>query len=435
MDLGPDFIPKERYTTRAFTEVEYARLWPRTWQVACREEELPVPGDFVEYRIADQSILVVRAGADEIRAYYNSCRHRGTRLAHGCGSVADGQITCPFHGWRWNLDGSCAFVLDPDEFGLSSLDTPGLQLGELRCERRWGFVWICADPDAHSLDEHLSPLPHYFDPYHLEDMRFLWYRTTVLPTNWKATLDAFHEGYHNYGTHRQLLQWSDDTAMRYEQFANGHARYVTVRGAGPSKRFGLSPGEWDDRELLYQQVMHLGRSFEGGLYSEADMEAAEQLRTMEIPDGSSAAAEFSRLVAEHAAAGRRPLPGVDARATRRGHGRVLGVPQPGDVGQSGQLLHVPGAAERRRSRLVHLRHVGVAAVRAVGRSADARARDRGVRRHRRVGHHSWSGLREHAGGPGRVALMGVPGLAAQQPPGDEPVEHAARARPILEARS
>ena len=165
----------------------------------------------------------MRAGVDDVRAYYNSCRHRGTRLAHGCGAVADGQITCPFHGWRWNLDGSCSFVLDPEEFGLTSLDSPGLRLGELRCERRWGFVWICADPDARSLDEHLSPLPDYFDPYHLEDMRFLWYRTTVLPANWKAALDAFHEGYHNFGTHPQLLQWSDDTAMRYEQFANGHA--------------------------------------------------------------------------------------------------------------------------------------------------------------------------------------------------------------------
>jgi phenylpropionate dioxygenase-like ring-hydroxylating dioxygenase large terminal subunit len=299
-DLGSEFIPKERYTTRAFTELERARLWPRTWQVACREEELAEPGDFVEYRIADQSILVVRADTDEIRAYYNSCRHRGTRLAHGCGALADGQITCPFHGWRWNLDGSCSFVLDPDDFGLTSLDTPGLHLGEIRCERRWGFVWICPDPDAHPLEEHLAPLQQYFDPLHLEDMRFLWYRTTVLPANWKAALDAFHEGYHNFGTHPQLLQWSDDTAMRYEQFPNGHARYVTVRGAGPSKRFGLSPGEWDDRELLYQQVMHLGRSFEGGLYSESDMEAAERLRTMDIPEGSTAAAEFSRLVAEHA---------------------------------------------------------------------------------------------------------------------------------------
>ena len=88
--------------------------------------------------------------------------------------------------------------------------------------------------------------------------------------------------------------------MRYEQFDNGHARYVTVRGAGPSKRFGLSPDQWDDRELLYEQVMHLGKSFEGGLYSDDDMAAAARLRTMEIPEGSTAATEYSKLVAERA---------------------------------------------------------------------------------------------------------------------------------------
>jgi phenylpropionate dioxygenase-like ring-hydroxylating dioxygenase large terminal subunit len=161
-------------------------------------------------------------------------------------------------------------------------------------------VWVCADSAARSLDEHLSPLGEWFDPLHLESMRFLWYRTTVLPANWKAALDAFHEGYHNYGTHPQLLQWSDDTAMRYEQFDNGHARYVTVRGAGPSKRYGMTPDEWDDRELLYQQVMHLGRSFDGGLYSDDDMVAATRLRTMDIPEGSTAATEFSKLVAARA---------------------------------------------------------------------------------------------------------------------------------------
>jgi phenylpropionate dioxygenase-like ring-hydroxylating dioxygenase large terminal subunit len=319
-DLRPGFIPKERYTTRAFTELERDRLWSRSWQVACREEELATAGDFVEYQIADQSILVVRLDTDEIRAYFNSCRHRGTRLANGCGALADGQITCPFHGWQWNLDGSCAFVLDPDDFGVTSLDAPGLQLGELRCERRWGFVWICADPDARPLDEHLSPLGEYFDPLHLESMRFLWYRTTVLPANWKAALDAFHEGYHNYGTHPQLLQWSDDTAMRYEQFPNGHARYVTVRGAGPSQRFGLSPDEWDDRELLYQQVMHLGKSFEGGLYSESDMDVAGQLRTMEIPEGSTAAAEYSRLVGERARAAGIQFPELSPEQRAEGTG-------------------------------------------------------------------------------------------------------------------
>jgi len=100
---------------------------------------------------------------------------------------------------------------------------------------------------------------------------------------------------------------------------------VTVRGAGPSKRFGKSPDEWDDRELLYQQVMHLGRSFDGGLYSEADMEAAEQLRTMDIPEGSSAAAEFSRLVAQRAQGAGIRFP--ELRLSRRQEMNLLNMQQ------------------------------------------------------------------------------------------------------------
>ena len=74
--------------TCAFTEVERERLWPRTWQVACRRRRSSRHRamDVDEDRIADQSILVVRDADDEIPAFYNTCRHRGTRLANGCGA-------------------------------------------------------------------------------------------------------------------------------------------------------------------------------------------------------------------------------------------------------------------------------------------------------------------------------------------------------------
>ncbi len=149
--------PSPRSSTR--------RLWPRTWQVACREEELAAPGDFVEYRIADQSILVVRAGADEIRAYYNSCRHRGTRLAHGCGS----------RGRR------------PDHLSVPRVAVEPRRLVRVRARPRRvrSHVARHARPAARRaalrtalglrvdlrrsrrrarLDEHLSPLQQYFDP-------------------------------------------------------------------------------------------------------------------------------------------------------------------------------------------------------------------------------------------------------------------------------
>ena len=110
------FVPKARYTSAAFADLELERLWSRVWQVAAREEELAQPGDFVEYTIGDESVLVVRAGDGTIGAFHNSCRHRGTRLAAGAGAFADGCIQCPYHGWQYDLDGALVRVVDAEEF-------------------------------------------------------------------------------------------------------------------------------------------------------------------------------------------------------------------------------------------------------------------------------------------------------------------------------
>ena len=78
-----DRIPKQRYYDPEFYALEAELFWPRVWQMACRLEEIPKPGDFVEYEILDQSIIVVRVDESTIRAYYNSCRHRGMKLVEG----------------------------------------------------------------------------------------------------------------------------------------------------------------------------------------------------------------------------------------------------------------------------------------------------------------------------------------------------------------
>ena len=100
-----NFIPKERYVSREFFDLEMERLWPRVWQMACREEEVPRTGDFLEYIIGDQSILITRSEPDTVRAFYNTCPHRGTRLAAGVGNFATGEIRCRYHAWRFELDG------------------------------------------------------------------------------------------------------------------------------------------------------------------------------------------------------------------------------------------------------------------------------------------------------------------------------------------
>ena len=81
-------VPGARYTSREFFDLEMERLWPRVWQVACREEEIPNPGDFLEYTIGDQSDPRRPQRRRDIRAFFNACPHRGTRLADGIGTSA-----------------------------------------------------------------------------------------------------------------------------------------------------------------------------------------------------------------------------------------------------------------------------------------------------------------------------------------------------------
>src|ERR1700740_2528819 len=81
----PELIPARRYNDEAFFEIEQQKLWPRVWQMACRLEEIPEVGDYVEYTLFEKSIIVVNTTAG-VRAFHNICRHRGMRLIDGNGN-------------------------------------------------------------------------------------------------------------------------------------------------------------------------------------------------------------------------------------------------------------------------------------------------------------------------------------------------------------
>jgi nitrite reductase/ring-hydroxylating ferredoxin subunit len=283
MLVGEDgTVPKERYTSREFLEAEMACLWSRVWQVACREEEVPSVGDYLEYLIGDQSVLVVRAGPDELKAFHNCCLHRGTRLAEGTGSFSDGQIRCRYHAWCYHLDGRLKEVVDREEFGPMP---EGLGLKELRCESWGGFVFVSMDPAAPPLADYLQPIPDHLGPYHLERMRFVSYKTTVLPANWKVVVDAFNEAYHVQGTHPQLLAWTDDVNMEYQQVGI-HSRYGRLensrRQLRPSPRLQIPDDEVDEWEILSRLVSGLG-----GLFLREERRLVEQLRAQGVPEGAS----------------------------------------------------------------------------------------------------------------------------------------------------
>ncbi len=138
-----------------------------------------------------------------VRAYYNSCRHRGMKLVEGSGSRRT--FVCPFHGWCWGLDGKNTFVLRPEVFDEGNLDADDLALAPVRCELWGGCAWINLDDDAPPLRDCIEPFASRHDEWKVGALRTEWWKSCLLPVNWKLATAAFMEGYHVPQTHPQLL--------------------------------------------------------------------------------------------------------------------------------------------------------------------------------------------------------------------------------------
>jgi len=173
--------------------------------MACRLEQIPNVGDFIEYANLGVSVLVVRTN-DGVRAYENTCRHRGVKLAEGHGNCETQGFTCPFHGWRWNIEGENTFVYGRGKFTDHQLDRADLALRPVRVELWVGCVFINFDQDAPPLRDALGPLAERLERYRVGEMRADWCYATTLPANWKLAMEAFMEGYHVMRTHPQLYE-------------------------------------------------------------------------------------------------------------------------------------------------------------------------------------------------------------------------------------
>jgi hypothetical protein len=125
-------------------------------------------------------------------------------------------------------------------------------------------VFVNLDAGAEPLLEFLDPLPTLLAPYRFQDMRLRGYLTTVLPANWKVVVDAFNEAYHVQGTHPQLLPWTDDVSIQYEQLGK-HAHYGRLPSARrqlrPSPRLGIPDDQIDEGAILRGLVSGLGGAF------------------------------------------------------------------------------------------------------------------------------------------------------------------------------
>ncbi len=194
-NVGRGGLPAWAYDHDELMELEKELVFRRNWLLVGHVNEIPGPGDFMTLDVADERALVVRGRDGEVRAFHNLCRHRGSRVvaepSGNCGPV----ITCPFHGWSYDLDGRLRGLPHPESFG--AMDQAGLGLKPLQIDVWHGMVFVRFKGEGPSITGTLAPIEAAVAPYRLEEMRPIGKRWRMeFEANWKATVDVDNEGYH-----------------------------------------------------------------------------------------------------------------------------------------------------------------------------------------------------------------------------------------------
>lgn len=220
----PD-IPGRRYVDPEFLTLEKDRMWKRAWLYAGHTDQVAAPGRWFLTRNTGAPVIVLRDLKGEVRAFYNTCQHRGAPLVTGDAGEARGFV-CGYHGWSYTLEGKLTAVRDKRDF--VELDFACRSLVPVRCEMLGSLIFINEDPDAQPLIDHIGPMAGELDQFQLDRLRLVDSRSYEVGCNVKVLLDAFLEVYHIKSIHQSTVdRFLDHRGMIVTLWPNGHSRMCT----------------------------------------------------------------------------------------------------------------------------------------------------------------------------------------------------------------
>jgi phenylpropionate dioxygenase-like ring-hydroxylating dioxygenase large terminal subunit len=205
-------LPSERYLTAEAFEQDRELVFGGGWQLAAFSPDVAVPRSYATARLGATEVLLTRDGYGELRAFHNVCQHRGALLAEGMGRGST--LSCPYHAWTYDLDGSLRRAP-----GMDSIDTSRIRLCELRVAERPPFVFVHPGPAAPDLDEAFGELFDSISALGIDMARLAAeglreVREWEMAANWKVVVENSLECYHCAVAHPSLRRSLD--LRRYE---------------------------------------------------------------------------------------------------------------------------------------------------------------------------------------------------------------------------
>jgi Rieske 2Fe-2S family protein len=199
-------IPARYYYDPQHYERELEVFWYGMWVMAGREEEVPEPRDYKVLRIGTQSIVILRDLDGQLRAFHNTCRHRGSILCtEEQGRLPGRRLVCPYHSWTYGLDGQ--LVATPRQMASPDFDRGAYPLFKVAVGTWGGFMFVnlAGDRGAPFADA-LGDIPARFKNYGFADLRIGKRIVLDVKANWKVLFENFAECFHCPPVHPELCE-------------------------------------------------------------------------------------------------------------------------------------------------------------------------------------------------------------------------------------
>jgi Rieske 2Fe-2S family protein len=214
-------LPARFYTSPDLFARELDVFYRQMWVVVARVEDLPAPGAWISRAVAGDDVVVVRAGGpDDLSAFYNVCRHRGTKLCSGDGGQLDGAIRCPYHAWTYDYRGRLIGAPHMDASpGFRREDFP---LNAVRVGTWDGFVFVAMAPAGPGLADQLGALPDRFRPWRMGELVRAHRVVYDVAANWKLVVQNYNECLHCPNLHPALNRLSHYLSGENEPLRPGY---------------------------------------------------------------------------------------------------------------------------------------------------------------------------------------------------------------------
>lgn len=294
IDLAPEVLSLDAaiYVAPERFEAEKRQVFRRLPLMVAASCELTEPNSYKALDIVGVPVLLVRGADRQVRAFLNSCTHRGSQLAEGCGKRA--RFTCPYHGWTFTAEGKLLAVASARQYG--EVDKDSLGLVRLPTLESAGLIWVILDPGS-TLDiaGFLGGVDQLLEGFELD--RWQLYHQRALPgANWKLAFDAHMDFYHLPILHKGTFGPAISNLAQY--YFHGPHQRLGLMSANPVEQDGLHSlrdlpeQEWPTDALLFGEwILFPNVSFNCFIAGERIM-VISQVIPGETPDSSQTIQTF-----------------------------------------------------------------------------------------------------------------------------------------------